>query len=136
MGSLIGTSLPSLFTLVVGAMLLGEDFLGAVLVMAMPFLIGLVAAAAGLVLVGLPMTVWLKRRGEESRRAYVSGGLIGGGIVAFAVSWGLFGGSFFGAVFIAAFGAFTGGATGHFWWRYARREEAEQGLDEIAEVFG
>ena len=135
MGSLIGTSLPSLFTLVVGAMLLGEDFLGAVLVMAMPFLIGLVAAA-GLVLVGLPMTVWLKRRGEESRRAYVSGGLIGGGIVAFAVSWGLFGGSFFGAVFIAAFGAFTGGATGHFWWRYARREEAEQGLDEIAEVFG
>ncbi len=136
MGSLIGTSLPTLVTMAVGVSLLSDGIGGGLFFMFMPILIGFAAAGIGLVLVGLPMTFWLKKRGEESRRAYLSVGLIGGGLVAFGISALLFGEVWGATAFFAAFGALTGGATGHFWWRYARQAEVEADFNQIAEVFG
>ena len=135
MGSVIGTSVPSLIALVIGVAALGEDFFVAVLIIFLPFLIGLVCAATGLVVVGLPITAWLKRRGEESRGAYLSGGLIGGAVVTLACCLLIFGGVFSAAILLAVFGALTGGATGHYWWRFARKEEVEGGTADLVEVF-
>ncbi len=136
MGSLIGTGLPTLITMAVGVSLLSDGIGGGLFFMFMPFLIGFAAAGIGLVLVGLPVTLWLKKRGKESRRAYLSGGLIGGGVVALGMSALLFGEIWGATAFFAAFGALTGGATGHFWWRYARQAEVEADFEQIAEVFG
>lgn len=135
MGSLIGTSLITAVTFVVAVMALRDGITEALFIMTLPFLIGLACAVGGLLLVGLPLTLWLNRTGQESRSAYLSGGLIGGGIFAFAATWALIGGDGFSSLFVAFFGALTGGATGHFWWRYAREEEVERGLAPLAEVF-
>lgn len=136
MGALIGTSLPSVITFIIGVQALGDDPAGAAMIMFMPFMIGLGCAVGGLILIGLPTTYWLKRRGEETRGAYLSTGLIGGGLITLVIiGWFMNGGWGF-ALFFAIFGAATGGTTGHFWWRYAREQAVDDRLDEIAEVFG
>lgn len=136
MGSLIGTSLLTLIVFVVAASALKSgNLLEAGLLMLYPFLIGLVCALAGLVVFGLPLTLWLRRKERESRNAYLSGGLIGGAAIAFAIPWIMLGGEAVLALLVAFFGALTGGATGHFWWRYARQEEVEHNLSPLVEVF-
>ena len=139
MGSVVGTSLPSVFTLIVGIGVIGDspsaDAGWAVLLIFLPFLTGFFCSAVGLALVAVPMMLWLRGQGEESRRAYLSGGLIAGTLVSTAVCWWLFDGFFMAVLVVAAFGALTGGATGHFWWRYARREEVEGMTAGWAEVF-
>ncbi|QFT78748.1 hypothetical protein [Erythrobacter sp. THAF29] len=135
MGSLIGTSLLTAITLVVGVTALREGLGEALFIMLLPFLVGFGCALGGLVIVGLPLTLWLKRKAQESRSAYLSGGLIGGGVVTMVVTWAILGGDPYFGLFIAFFGALTGGATGHFWWRYARQEEVEHNLTPLVEVF-
>lgn len=135
MGALIGTSLPTLATFIFGIGILAQGAGAAILVMFLPFLVGLACAATGLAVVGLPVTLWLKRRGEESRSAYLSGGLIAGAIVSIAICWWLFDGELGGVLFFSVFGALTGGATGNYWWRFARKDEVEGGAQDWGKVF-
>ena len=135
MGSLIGTSIPTLFVLIIAVDLMSEDPAGAMLVMTMPFMIGFAAALAGIVVIALPLTLWLQRSRGESARAYLTGGMIGGAVSAFLVALVLFEGELSGGVFMAIFGALTGSATGHFWWRYMRRDAVENDPNLLTEVF-
>jgi predicted membrane-bound mannosyltransferase len=104
--------------------------------MVLPFGVGLIGAIIGMLVFGWPLTWWLKRSRLESNRAYVSAGLIGGCLSTLLISLVSFGMFFLEATLIfTAFGAFTGGATGHFWWRYARKHEVEAGTETLIEVF-
>ncbi|GEM_PF-1645202 len=138
LGSLTGTSLMTLVTLFTGLGMItsgGESVFGGLLVILLPFLIGAAGGAAGLVLVGLPLTWWLRRKRAESNRAYTLTGAVTGGGLPFlytfvALQFGL------AAFVVGFFGLLTGGATGHFWWRFARRPVVETGEEQMAEVFG
>ncbi|GMN03073.1 hypothetical protein MTsPCn3_18040 [Erythrobacter sp. MTPC3] len=136
MGSLIGTSVPSIVAIAVAIGSLNEgDPFGLALAI-MPFAVGLVIAGAGLLLIGIPTTAWLKRRRAERGSTYFWGGFLSGGLVTFAITYALFDGLWQAALLVAAFGSVTGGATGFFWWRYARRQAVETASEQIAEVFG
>lgn len=136
MGSLLGTSVPSLAAIVVGVgMIAGGEAFGFVL-MLMPFGVGTMAAGAGILMIGLPTTAWLNRKRIESGPAYLWGGAIGGGLATLVVAYFLFDGFWSMAFIAAAFGALTGGTTGYFWWRFARRQLVETASERIEEVFG
>lgn len=137
MGSLIGTSVVTLAALVGGVAIAYDEPESAAMLIVAPFLAGFVAAAIGLIIVGLPMTAWLFYRREESRRAYLVGGLIAGLVpgLFLGMVWGGFYFELAVSALVAVFGALTGGATGHFWWRYARRDIAESWRADDAEIF-
>lgn len=137
-GSLIGTSLLTAVALIGGLTMLsngGESVSSGLLVILLPFLIGAAGAAIGLVVIGLPLTWWLRRRRSESAAAYtLVGALAGGGLPAL---WGLALtqlGIF--SIVLGFFGMLTGTATGYFWWRFARKPVVEGAGEEVAEVFG
>ena len=125
-----------MMTIVAGFAMLSDAGAGSLLIMVLPFAVGFLCALVGLALVALPMTLWLRKRGAESRQAYLTGGMVAGGAITLAFMLWLADGEPFAAFFLGAFGAFTGGATGQFWWRYAREKEVHSGLDTITEVFG
>ncbi len=136
MGSLIGTSIPSIIATGLGIALLAEGGVGSLFLVFLPFLVGLFGAIVGLLLCLLPLTIWLQKRQNENRRVYLTSGLIAGGVSTCLIMLWMTDGDPFAILFFGAFGVFTGGATGHFWWRYARETEVDSGLDRIVETFG
>ena len=135
-GSLIGTSIPLLFTMYIGITFISEDAGAGLLVMILPMLIAFPAALIALAIFGLPLSLWLQKRGAESRSVYLSAGAIAGGVMPAIILWFWLGA--FGLVVLivgAAVGVVTGSMTGMFWWRYARAPLVEGGTADWAEVF-
>ena len=135
-GSLIGTSIPLLFTIYFGLGLISDGIAEGLLVMVLPILIAFPATLIALAIFGLPLTLWLQKRRVESRRVYLSAGAIAGGVVPAIILWFWMGA--FGLVIMiigAAVGVVTGSMTGMFWWRYARAPLVEGGTADWAEVF-
>ncbi len=130
LGSLFGTSIPTLVAFVVGVGTLREDFLGGLLVITLPFLIGFFCAGLGLIVFGLPLTGFLKARRMESQNNYRLGGLFAG--LTPPLLFGLaVGGLWFSLAIVFAFGAITG----HYWWRFARMQVVENDTGDLVAQF-
>ena len=137
LGSLVGVSIPSLATLYAGGSMLlagSESPLGALLIIAFPFLIAAALGSLGFLVVGVPMTLILRSKGAENGNNYFLGGAIAGGGVP-AVLMLTTAGVGFSILIIGFLGLVTGGAIGHFWWRFGRKPIVEAGGEDVAEAF-
>lgn len=132
-GSLAGSALPSIFTVIVGIGMMANGSEEGLLVAFIPFMITLACASVGFVVVVLPLTSLLKRRQAESGNAYsLYSGLLGGGLpllASFAIAQSMSG------VFLGLFGLMTGASVGHFWWRWGRQPVVETTDADTAAVF-
>ena len=135
MGALVGTSLPSVFFAVVAVGIASSEPAAAIGMAVLPFGVGWLVSGIGLVVLGWPLTTLLHRRGRESWRAYFLAGLLAGTFASFGAAWTVMGEFLEASLVIAGFGALTGGATGHFWWVYARKARARAYAPALVEVF-
>ena len=88
--------------------------------MALPLIVTLPLVLAASLLIGLPLTILLKRTDRESERAYMACGAVAGflipivGLLAMAAPSGYW---------VALLGAFGGAITGRTWWSAARQPQ-------------
>ncbi|WP_338242414.1 hypothetical protein [Aurantiacibacter hainanensis] len=104
------------------AMLVGDGEPRGLLVALLPLGIAFAGALAGMTLIGLPLTAFLRHFRREQTAIYATIGIIGGVLlpVLFA-GWfeGEFNGGSIGAgLFLGLFGAMAGGVTGNIWGNY------------------
>jgi hypothetical protein len=108
-GTLVATSLPRGFN--------GDGQLAGMLwVAVLPLLVATPTVLVSSILIGLPLTVVLRRRGSESRFAYIASGGAAGFIIPPVI---LFLMSAPSGYWIAILGAVGGGVTGRTWWASA-----------------
>lgn len=141
MGSLVGSGALTVLFFVIIAFSGGLDgiefvFLVGLVALVVEFVIALVALGV----FGLPVTLLLRHLGKESRNAYLTAGLIGGGaipLVLFGAWYLLLLGSLdlWAGLIYAVPGALTGGATAWFWWKYARKDAEFEEIEPVLEVF-
>ena len=136
-GALVGSALPSFFTLSIGLGILGNgEWYGLALAL-MPFLMALAGGAIGMLLIGVPFTLYLIRNEREGAKAYLAGGVVGGLLLMIPVIW-LLDMSYAPelALMFLAFGMLTGAAIGGFWWRFARKLAQMDETEKFGEIFG
>jgi hypothetical protein len=109
-GTLVVTSLPSGFN---------DDgqLAGMLWIAVLPMVVAVPIVLGSSILIGLPLTAVLRRRGRESRIAYIASGAAAGYIIPPAI---LFLMSAQDGYWIAFLGAIGGAVTGRTWWISAR----------------
>jgi hypothetical protein len=128
-GVAAGAFLPTLLTIGIAVTLLPDVLHGTTQVrsilylVALPVLVTVPLVLLGSVLIGLPATLLLKRRGQESAAAYMLVGAIGGTailLLALLLMRASEGG------WLCLLGAFSGAVTGGTWWRAARKSKSTE----------
>ncbi len=84
----------------------------------LPLVVTILLVLLGSVLIGLPVTVLLRKRGGESAAAYIAAGAVGGLALPALVLLALNAPS---GYWTCLLGAFSGGVTGATWWTRARK---------------
>lgn len=92
-------------------------------------------ALGGLLVVGVPFTLWLKDAGKENRFVYLVVGFLAGGVIASFVLASLGMRELSSLAFYVFPSAVNGGATAWFWWRLAREKLAFADFDPLLETF-
>ena len=115
--------------------MLSFDPARAVPTIAMPFLVGFGVSCAGLVVFGIPLTLWLYRKRKENQAVYTIAGTLAGAMLALIVvlAFGIVSGS--AAAILIAFCALTAGVTGNCWWRFGRRAVVANDPAYVGKVF-
>lgn len=80
----------------------------------MPFLIAMAIVDPAMIVIGLPVTWFLRLRSSESQTTYVVIGVISGFAIPllYCIIWGPWG-----AAWVSMLGAFSGGMTALSWWK-------------------
>ncbi len=132
-GSLVGSALPSIATVLVGLSMVSENPGEALLLAAFPLMVTLACASVGFLVVVLPLTAVLKRRQTEGANTYSLFSGIGGAGMPVLVFF-VFGGTTSG-ILLGLFGLITGASVGHFWWKWGRKPIVETTDADTAAVF-
>jgi hypothetical protein len=120
LGALAGSAPFLVFTGTLVATSLPRGFNGDGQLAVLPLLVATPIVLVSSILIGLPLTVVLRRRGSESRFAYIASGGAAGFIIPPVI---LFLMSAPSGYWIAILGAVGGGVTGRTWWASARDPE-------------
>lgn len=133
MGALAGAALPQAGLLIIGFALMRDGGAGWSMVFVLaPILVALATTAIAMLVFGLPVTLFLKRKRRETRDAYMAAGLFGGlvcGILVWIV-WDVMSG-----LVLGAFAMISGLVTANTWWVHGRKREVEQGEEQLRNVF-
>ncbi|MFT4253961.1 MAG: hypothetical protein QM608_15935 [Caulobacter sp.] len=100
------------------------DLWAALFVATLPLLISFACVLAGGLVIGLPTSLILKRRGAETVEAYSGLGALFGAVLPLVLA--LAAGGSGGAVAFSGLGVLGGGTAGYVWWRSGRPKVVDQ----------
>lgn len=126
LGALAAAAAPMIFTIGLAIIMIGDvmrghqEALRVAYLALLPLIVAVPVVFASGLIVGLPTTALLKWRGQESRKAYVSIGVIAGSIIPLAVLASMHAPS---GYWIALLGALGGGFAAYVWWSSAPASE-------------